>query len=70
MAIQHLDKSFRKYIAELTKSGWEVVGQAKKSFKIRSPKGTLLTMSITPSCPFALKHIQADVRRIEKKEES
>ena len=66
---QHKDKRLRKYVADLVRAGWTVIGQSKH-FKMRSPKGSLLTMSISPSCPHVLNHVREDVRRIERKENS
>lgn len=64
----HKDKDIRKFISGLVSEGWEIVG-GRKHYKIRSPKGHTLTLSNSPSCPFVLKHIEADVRRIKRIEE-
>lgn len=57
----------KKYFKELSSSGWQIE-KSKKAYKLRSPKGFLVTCSLTPSCSFALKHIKGDVKRVLKKE--
>jgi hypothetical protein len=52
---------------ELIQQGWTIEKTPKK-YKLRSPKGTLVTCSLTPSCPYAVKHIKADVKRALKTE--
>ena len=62
-----MSTDIKKYFKELSSSGWQIV-KSKKSYKLRSPKGILVVCSLTPSCPFALKHIKGDVKRALKKE--
>lgn len=56
-------KDIHKYFKQLEALGW-TVNQTNKKMKLRSPKGSLVTCSITPSCPFALKHIRNDVKKV------
>lgn len=65
---QHKDKDIRKLITELVRDGWVILG-GRKHYKVRSPKGHTLSIASSPSCPYALKHIEADVRRIKMIEE-
>lgn len=62
-----MDKALKKYLSELVARGWTYVGQ-NKHIKIRSPQGRRLTLSVSPSCPHALKHVVKDVQRIERME--
>mgnify|MGYP005608291141 CR=1 FL=1 len=65
----HKDKGIRKLITELVRDGWVILG-GRKHYKVRSPKGHTLSVSNSPGCPYALKHIEADVRRIKRIEEN
>jgi hypothetical protein len=58
-----------EYIKGLTRLGYSVES-GKKHIKIRSDEGRggLVVASKTPSCPFALKHLMADINRLAKKE--
>ncbi len=61
-----MNKDLKKLIKELRSLGYEVV-QGKKNFKATHPKGGLIAFSISPSCPYAIKHIRADIKRLERK---
>jgi hypothetical protein len=67
MAIPHKDKNIRKYLEELVCEGWELLG-GRKHYKIRSPKGHIVSMSKSPSCPYMIKHLKGDVQRIKQNE--
>lgn len=60
-----MNKDIRKYFKQLQSQGW-TIEQGRKSLKLRSPNGKLVTASLTPSCQFVLKYIQADVKRLGK----
>lgn len=61
-------KDIRALINELVSEGWQYLGQTKHH-KMRSPKGFLLSFSVSPSCEFVIKKIKSDIRRIKKREE-
>lgn len=64
---QHPDRDVRRLLAPLFKRGW-VFECINKHYKIRSPAGRLLSMSLTSANPAAIKRIQADIARIERSE--
>ena len=53
----------------LVAEGWKILG-GRKHYKVRSPGGHTLSLSNSPSCPYMLKHVEADVRRIKRMEET
>lgn len=61
----HKDKEVRRLIDGLVAEGWAILG-GRKHYKVRSPRGHMLSMSNSPSCPFMLRHVEADVRRIKR----
>lgn len=63
----HKNKDVRKFISELERVGWVSLG-GRNHFKIRSPGGTIVSMSNSPSCPYMLKHVMADVNRVKQNE--
>lgn len=64
----HKDKHIRKFVNSLVAEGWTIIG-GRKHYKVRSPGGHVLSMSNSPSCPYVLNHIEADVRRIKRSEQ-
>ena len=64
-----MKKDLKKYINKLIDNGW-TLEHGKKTFKLRSPKGGLVSCSRTPSCPFAIKHIEADIKRVIRREQN
>lgn len=64
----HKDKDVRRYVDSLVAEGWTILG-GRKHYKVRSPGGRVLSMSNSPSCPYMLKHVENDVRRIKRIEE-
>lgn len=64
----HPDRDIRRLLAPLFKRGWVFVG-INKHYKIRSPGGRLLSMSLTSSNPKSVVRIGADIARIEKEEQ-
>ena len=62
-----MNKDLKTFLSWLITLGYNVE-HGKKSFKIRSKQGGLVSCSRTPSCPFALKHIKADLKRLARKE--
>lgn len=69
MSKYHENKDIDKLIRKLLSRGWKLLPYTKH-FKIQSPGGRAMTVSITPSCKFAIKHIERDVRRIEESEKN
>ena len=65
--MRQVPKYLRDYFKTLSIEGW--TGEVgAKAFKMRSPNGSLVSCSLTPSCPFTLKHVMADVKRAKKRE--
>lgn len=64
----HKDKDIRRFIDGLVADGWTILG-GRKHYKVRSPGGRTLSLSNSPSCPYMLKHAEADVRRIKRMED-
>jgi len=64
----HPDRDIRRLLAPLFKRGWVFVG-INKHYKIRSPGGRLLSMSLTSANPHSITRIGADIARIEKEEQ-
>ena len=62
------DKDIRRYVDSLVAEGWKILG-GRKHYKVRSPGGHVLSMSNSPSCPYMLKHVENDVRRIKRMED-
>ena len=67
MTKQHSNKEINSLIKELVAMGWEIVG-SKRHFKLRSPKGRMISLSSSPSDGFAINQIKRDVRRIQREE--
>ena len=65
----HKNKDIRKVISDLEREGWVSLG-GRKHFKIRSPRGAIVSMSNTPSCPYMLKHVMQDVKRVKDNEQT
>lgn len=59
-------KQFFKQVRAL---GWTIEDSAK-SYKLRSPKGSFMTCSRTPSDTNAVRQMERDFKRILKKEAS
>lgn len=63
--------SQQKYIKKLMKnlrhSGWRI-DDSGKHYQAYSPDGvSIITIARSPSCPFALKNIQAEIKRAERR---
>lgn len=65
---QHPDRDARRLLAPLFKRGWVFVG-INKHYKIRSPRGRLVSVSMTPANSESIVRIAADIARIEKEEQ-
>lgn len=63
-----MNKEIKKLLKELKSLGWEVM-QARKHFKAKHPKGGFVSFSVSPSCPYALKNIWGDIKRLERQHE-
>ena len=64
----HKDKEIDKVVRGLVARGWTIL-PCSKHFKIRSPGGHMLSLSISPSCGHASKRIEQDARKIERIEQ-
>lgn len=64
----HSNKDSNKFIKQLLSEGWQYVSGNGGHIKIRSPKGHLVSMSNSPSCPHAHKNMVRDVKRILQRE--
>lgn len=62
------DKNLNELIKEKKKQGWTVT--YGKHLKLRSPKGRLVSTSLSPSCTHAFNQAARDIAKIEKEEES
>lgn len=54
-----------KYVKQKLREGWREEYGGKHR-KIYHPKGGFVSMSISPSCQYALRNIKKDVERLEK----
>lgn len=63
-----MSKELKHIRIELQRQGWRIE-QGRKQFKCYHPKGGLVSMAITPSCPFAARHVVADIKRLEQRYE-
>ena len=63
-----IDKDIREYRRELRRQGWREEFTGKAHIKMIHPDGWYVTMSLSPSCPFALKKIKAVVKRRTREE--
>lgn len=61
------DKELKKLVKQLLREGW-TLETSRKHTKLRSPKGHLVSMSSSPSCPHAFKHVAKDVQKIIERE--
>jgi hypothetical protein len=64
----HPHRDIRKLLAPLFKRGWVFAG-ITKHYKIRSPRGRLVSVSMTPANSESIVRIAADIARIEKEEQ-
>lgn len=62
------DKNLNELIKEKKKQGWTVT--YGKHLKLRSPKGRLVSTSLSPSCAHAFNQVARDIAKVEKEEES
>lgn len=61
------DKNMNKVVRQLLREGWRVVSH-NKHLKLRSPKGSRLIVSASPSCIHAYKNIAKAAMLIKEKE--
>ena len=61
------DKELKKLVKQLIRDGW-TLETSRKHTKLRSPKGHLVSMSSSPSCPYAFKNVAKDVQKIIERE--
>lgn len=61
------DKELKKLVKQLLREGW-TLETSRKHTKLRSPKGHLVSMSSSPSCPYAFKNVARDVQKIIERE--
>lgn len=61
------DKELKKLVKQLLRDSW-TLETSRKHTKLRSPKGHLVSMSSSPSCPYAFKNVAKDVQKIIERE--
>lgn len=61
------DKELKKLVKQLIRDGW-TLETSRKHTKLRSPKAHLVSMSSSPSCPYAFKNVAKDVQKIIERE--
>ncbi len=59
-------KDINRFIDEVIAAGWGY-NEGKHSRKLTHPKGDVVFINKTPSCPFALNNIKADINRVRRK---
>jgi hypothetical protein len=59
-----MPKDVKKLVKAAEKRGW-VYKETRKHNHLRHPVYGLVSFSKSPSCPFAIEHINADIRRKE-----
>lgn len=64
---RHNIKEYADQIKILVAAGWTVI-DGKKHYKIKSPGGRLLVVSMSPRCPHAFDNFMRDVRNIMREE--
>lgn len=62
-----MNKDVKELVKELEKKGWEYHGQ-NKHIKMKSPKGAVLIVPVSPSCHHALKNLKKVIQKIEVQE--
>ena len=60
-----LPKDLTKALQPYLNKGW-VITEGRRHYKVEAPNGAIVTVSHTSSCPFYLKHVVADMKRVEK----
>jgi hypothetical protein len=58
-----MTKDLKRLLNPYLKSGW-TLEHGRKHMKMKAPNGRLVVISNTASCPFYLKHVEADLRRV------
>lgn len=55
----------KKIRRQLQKEGWRLeIGRTH--YKAYHPKGGFISISVTPSCPYAAKNILGDIKRLKR----
>lgn len=60
----HRNSNINNLIKEKIDQDWRI--EQGKHIKLYNPYGGFITISRTPSCPFAFNNIKADVKRLER----
>lgn len=60
-----LPKDLTKALKPYLNSGW-VITEGRRHYKAIAPNGAIVSISHTSSCPFYLKHVIADLNRVER----
>lgn len=66
MVIQ-MNKDVKDVVRELVSKGWEYIGQ-NRHIKMKSPKGFVLTIPVSPRCPHAFKNLRKQIENIDKRQ--
>lgn len=56
----------RKFLKKLKREGWEHTVAGSGHIRITHPSGRYITMSASPSCPFWQRHVEGDIRRLQR----
>lgn len=60
-----LPKDLTKALQPYLTKGW-VITEGRRHYKAIAPNGAIVSISHTSSCPFYLKHVLADMKRVER----
>jgi len=60
-------KDIKDLIEELIDEGWSYIGQ-NKHIKVKSPGGSVMIISSSPNCPYAVSNARKLARKIVEKE--
>ena len=63
-----MKRDLRRLVEEARRRGWRVDRTGGDHLRLRHPTGAMIFAASTPSCPRALRNLQADLRRVERRE--
>lgn len=58
------DKDLKKIMKRLEQQGWRI--EHGKHFKCHHPKGGFVMISGSPRCPWVVRNVEADIKKIER----